>query len=127
MLVFRRLVLLVGLVAWVLSTSAASVHEVVVRHAECHEHGETLDVAPSVSERDPTAQITANGATGHGHACAFEGLVLAGVVLHLPVTRATFEVEARGPPARACAANLASRPLAYAPKTSPPVPGSSSA
>ncbi len=112
-----RLALLVGVCAWIVSLLGSQVHETLVQHVICAEHGEVVEVAHD------TTSDTAPDSDEHEHGCSFE---------LVPLEQADL---AHGAAATAESANLAESsvlarslaprgpPLDFAPKTGPPTAG----
>jgi hypothetical protein len=122
-----RVVAFLAAVLWVWSVSAAQVHGLLVEHAVCDEHGQTVEVhRPDhpVADEAPDERPTWSAAPAHDehdHGCAVASVApdeAPRVVALRPFTRLSWTTvdplavaEApRGPP------------LDFAPKTSPPVP-----
>ena len=115
---FARLALLAGVCAWIVSLLGSQVHETLVQHVICAEHGEVMELAHDVSadvDQDPEEE--------HEHGCGFELVPLEQADLAHGST-ATAEVAVL-PSSAVLAHALAPRgpPLAYAPKTGPPTRG----
>lgn len=121
--------LALGLLVWVVSSWANGLHEYLVLHAVCAEHGETIELAAgdhdpadsaSAHEDERQASIrAAHDEDDHDHGCAsllasWQGLppapALPPIAFVKPHRSPTIWAHAapRGPP------------LAWAPKTSPP-------
>ncbi len=112
--------LLMGLVAWVVGVGARYVHAASETHQVCAEHGELVDVAHD-SQPSDQLQITSAVPDGdHSHDCALQAMpgfaiqVTSTAPLVLPKQIAKSERSVRTDPARG-------PPLAFAPKTSPPL------
>lgn len=112
----KRVLLLLGAVAWLIASFAATVHEIETQHVVCAEHGEVVEVHGGDKAPDGV-QVTAPDE--HEHGCLFDlvgedPVELAGASLSpLLIPAATSAVldpsqAPRGPP------------LVNAPKTSPP-------
>ena len=116
--------LLTGLFAWFVGSFAAVLHNVVVQHVVCAEHGELVELdaldntVASAHASGPEIRSAAPDAA-HGHDCMFDLVVFDGMTISdpselvLPLVWSSTSLLAiaeapRGPP------------LAYAPKTSPP-------
>lgn len=120
----RAALLLVVSALWLGSTIALQVHERLVQHIMCAEHGHTIELGYHHDTDHPAdGQRRWRGAPqgdGHHHACEHEGVATPTVpfaahlqtplppVLWPSTAPPTLRVAPRGPP------------LAYAPKTSPP-------
>jgi hypothetical protein len=106
--------------AWVAGSLAVSVHQIVVQHAVCAEHGEVFELADAADHQADGSTLRADLSDTHEHDCDFDVLALDPIptvsaaapghfALHRPKLAAPDLAQApRGPP------------LAYAPKTSPP-------
>lgn len=119
---------LLTLLAWVSTGSAALVHEYIVAHVICADHGEVVELAPghhdlTASADHPSLRDAPLGSDHHDHGCALPAMPAPPDVLphftmpaiHLIAswpTQAVVSLRAPRPP-----------PLRYAPKTSPPVSG----
>ncbi|MFT5681876.1 MAG: hypothetical protein ACI8RZ_002794 [Myxococcota bacterium] len=116
-----RVVLLAGLLAWVLGQWATLKHQIEVIHVRCAEHGEVIEVVADADAavHSDVAQISAPDDEDHEHGCdvlplseAKSQAVKLTSLLASPVHIAPMAgtpAAPRGPP------------LAYAPKTSPPL------
>lgn len=122
---FGHVALSVGLLAWLLSIVAAQVHTLRTMHVECDEHGEivglqltgTVHIAP---DHDRAQRLDADLDRDHG--CMLLGAALVGtptVAATVFVTGRTMALQPPPPPGSA----PRGPPLAYAPKTSPPLMG----
>lgn len=109
-----RLPLLLGLLAFLVASTGALLHDILVQHEVCDEHGEVVEIDPNAD-----ADEDHGDEDEHDHDCSFEGLA----------TLATSELptvdlpRADLPPHAApdlTAAAPRGPPLAFAPKTSPP-------
>lgn len=112
----KRVVLLLGAVAWLIAGLATTLHEVETQHVVCAEHGETVEIHGGEQASDG---VQVSAPQEHEHGCAFdlvgeESVEIAGATvtpLLLPTARSVLldpSQAPRGPP------------LVDAPKTSPP-------
>ncbi len=115
-----RLAMLVGLCAWLGGSVAQLVHEAVVTHVVCPEHGEVLELdGQAKAARADASEIRSASPDLHEHACDFELVTFASTVPALAAwTGPAVPALDSHPLARAQAPR--GPPLAYAPKTSPP-------
>lgn len=117
----------VAAVVWAWTVSAGQVHRLLVEHAVCDEHGQTIEVhhaedptAEAAPERGPTWSA-APGHAEHDHGCT---------VSSVPPNEAPPVVALRAVSRRswttldplAVAEAPRGPPIDFAPKTSPPVP-----
>lgn len=120
----RSLVLALGLLTWILGLTAQQVHQLLVVHVTCPEHGEVVELS---SDDEPAAHAEQSGPSwqlpdgdlDHDQVCGVPTLSLGGLASASVRSPLPQVVEfdhglrprqhlARGPP------------LAFAPKTSPP-------
>lgn len=117
-----RVVLLAGLLAWVLGQWASLKHQIEVLHVRCAQHGELIEVAAEDAEsalHAEVAQVSAPDAEEHEHGCH---IPLQSDV-HLQVIKLTSSLSEPVyiAPVRGIPGAPRGPPLAYAPKTSPPL------
>jgi len=120
-----RLWLLIGLMAWVGTTSAQRVHEAVVQHTRCADHGQLVEVSAH-SNHAASAQADANDAPAdapedeHDQHCDLDlSLAVALPILTPPlIPHLSHQTPVQLPPQ--LGAPRGPPLLAYAPKTSPP-------
>jgi len=119
---FAHLFLFLGLATWVVGLGARQLHAFESVHTICPEHGELIDMEPgSAQAHAATAQISAEpAAEDHGHDCALQAVVtFATVITPVPVVTRGKRIPLSSPDTRSDPAR--GPPLAYAPKTSPPL------
>jgi len=120
-----KLSLLTGLCAWLVVSFVAIVHEVVIQHVVCAEHGEVLEldtaIATDIASKTAGPNIRAAGTDlAEEHGCAFEMVFLEHGVVGAPIpTLNAWSAPQAGFVATAHAPR--GPPLAYAPKTDPPL------
>ncbi|MCB9762150.1 MAG: hypothetical protein H6739_20290 [Alphaproteobacteria bacterium] len=118
-----RLALLLGVALWVFGLTARHVHRVQVMHVVCAVHGEILEMDAQASADDAhtgTDELRTAPDDPHDHDCALQGVSAAGLAqltLALPAPTNHQRVPRLG----ARAHGIRGPPLAYAPKTSPPL------
>ncbi len=125
----RQLLTAATCVLWVVGSVSMQLHDIFNAHVVCAEHGvvEHVELADGTAQADATAQhddgpaISAADTSDHGEACPLQGIPSFGpaiaqaslsgppLVSWLPPDPLVVPGAPRGPP------------LAYAPKTSPPV------
>ena len=116
-----RVVLLAGLLAWVFGQWAALKHQVEVLHIRCAEHGEVIEVGTDADAavHSDVAQISAPDDEEHEHGCKVLPLNEAksqAIKLTALLSSPVYIAPLKGTPAAP-----RGPPLAYAPKTSPPL------
>ena len=81
---FTHLVLLLGMCAWLGGLMSASMHEALVQHTVCAEHGEVVELdgeVVSVAGQDGPQLRALDGAETHEHGCSFDLLLVDDVVI----------------------------------------------
>ncbi|MDP6931660.1 MAG: hypothetical protein QGG40_02030 [Myxococcota bacterium] len=117
--------LLAGLFAWMIVSFVAMLHEVVVQHMVCAEHGEVLELDATATaskagiDRTGPELRTARPDLAQAHGCVFE-LVVFEDTLNPVLARNVVELSHAGASIPVPLATPLGPPLAYAPKTSPP-------
>ena len=117
--------LLAGMCSWLVVSFVAMLHDVVIQHVVCAEHGEVLELeavqtsATTDAMAGPQARA-AGEVLAETHGCVFDLVCLDDAVV------ATFAptISEVNPPIHAELANSATPrgpPLSYAPKTGPPL------
>ena len=106
-----------------LTSFSAVLHEIVVQHVVCAEHGETLELeAAHVDQKDhgdfahfdsPATQ------SGHEDGCVLQLVSFSAASVESPVPLWTLNIVYELP-SRATVAPLRASPYTYAPKTDPP-------
>jgi len=116
-----RAALLLGLLAWLGGSVAQMAHHVLVAHVVCAEHGEVVEAdAHSTRAHVAAPELRSADADTPEHGCDFElATFTATVPTFTGVAVAADRVADSRPLTRARAPRV--RPLAYAPKTSPPL------
>lgn len=118
--------LLVGwaCVVWVAGASGSQLHELLYTHVMCAEHG-VLEHAPdginASSDEDQGPSIRSADRSSHGEACPFQCIPSSAAVLPAPAAALAYVIEFVEPALIVHTAAPRGPPLAYAPKTSPPV------
>jgi len=120
---FTHLVLLLGMCAWLGGLMSASMHEALVQHTVCAEHGEVVELdgeVVSVAGQDGPQLRALDGAETHEHGCSFDLLLVDDVVISPSVEATPPEAPPLTTTAMTSPGAPRGPPLAYAPKTSPP-------
>ena len=116
----QRVVLLTGLLAWMGSQMMVLVHQIVVHHTRCAEHGELIEVGGEAEDATDQATLSADDTDDdHDHDCVIDGITVELVAKkHKPaaIKRTLILHE----PLRLSGGGARAPPLSYAPKTSPP-------
>jgi hypothetical protein len=123
--IFARALLLVAMCAWVAGSFVASVHDVVVQHVVCAEHGEVFELGTEGSRvyQPETGGSELRPATpdpSHDHGCSFDVVFLDGMTVGLPAMFSLPFIHSPNFALLAIAEAPCAPPLVYAPKTSPP-------
>lgn len=123
-----RIALMVGLCGWVAGLFSSLIHEVLVEHVVCPEHGEIIELGDGTAHAETTTDgpelFASDAPADHEHGCLEEILMLEGmqvVTLHLGVPT---DLVWPAPPVLAIRQAPRGPPLSYAPKTSPPTASS---
>ena len=116
-----RLTQVIGVLLWFLATMAVHSHDLVVRHAECFEHGDVVELSEhSHEEHEHESSLKQEHLVDtHGHGCLFESVLVPPIWSHSSslTDPALYQGEALPRPSLDVH-KLAL--LAFAPKTSPP-------
>jgi hypothetical protein len=119
-----RICLMVGLCAWVLGSFASALHELVVQHVVCAEHGELVEAGQGgdalVAHGGGPELRAPAPEPAHDHGCVYELVGFGGVPDRGPALAMT-ALSWPEPALLAGAAGPRGPPLAVAPKTSPPL------
>jgi len=120
-----RLWLLIGLLAWLCTTSAQQVHEAVVQHIRCADHGQLVEVDSHTSHADASASLDGNDSNDsndsdeHDQHCDLDlSLAVALPTLTPPLVPHLGRWAPEQQPPQLGAPR--GPPLTWAPKTSPP-------
>lgn len=121
-----RLVMCVGLCAWLFGSFASGLHALLVRHVVCEEHGQLVELdhhqaqAATEPSDDAVTVTAAAGHDSHDHGCTDELTDRSGLAQAHGVAAVGRRIKRSVEPLRGAEAPRGP-PLAYAPKTSPPV------
>jgi len=117
--VTQRVLLLLGMVAWLVAGVFQVVHETETRHVACADHGETVELGAE-GAADPVDTVRAQDlGAEHHHGCVLDGLTSP-----LEIAPATLLAERvaldRDEPAELTSSRHGLASLATAPKRGPP-------
>ena len=107
--------MLAGVCAWIVALLGSQVHDALVQHAICAEHGEIVEIAVGASDAPAP-----DSDEEHEHGCNFELVPLDQVDLVHDVTSTIEPVVLPSVPVLARSQAPRGPPLALAPKTGPP-------
>ncbi len=99
-----------------LALLGSQVHETLVQHVICAEHGEVVELA-----HDGPAEVAPDTDEEHEHGCGFELVPLEQADLTHAVAAMVDFAPLRSSPVLARSLAPRGPPLAYAPKTGPPI------
>lgn len=117
-----RLVALLATLSWLGGSIAQLAHAALVQHVVCDEHGEVVELAEGAQHHDvDRVEIAVPDAEDHGHGCDFEHATFTAASLELPAAPVPALVPVPTTNDLVRAAPPRGPPLAYAPKTSPPL------
>jgi len=120
----RRILIGWACVLWILGSGGTQLHDVMYTHIMCPEHGvleHAPDTADVASAHDSGPSILSADKSSHGEECPFECIPSSAALVPAPAPGLAYVLKFAEPSPFVHVGAPRGPPLAYAPKTSPPI------